>query len=204
MSPRPYTLGARRASTDATRARILAGARDLLMSEEGFRHFTIDAVARQADVARMTVYNQFKSRAGIFEAIADDIAARGKIRQNMARAFACEDAREGLATMIEAFVRFWSAQPDVMRKLHALSLLDPESNLPQRSFRMEEAVRRMLGRLAAQYGKPRKTAMSECIDALCALFGFSIYDTLAERGRSPREIVALLRRLAGACIDLTI
>ena len=51
MSPRPYKLGQRQASTDQTRARILSAARELLMASQGFSGFSIEAVARQADVA---------------------------------------------------------------------------------------------------------------------------------------------------------
>jgi len=69
MSPRPYRLGQRQATTEQTRARILAAARELLMARDGFNGFSIDAVAREADVARMTVYYQFGSKIGLLEAL---------------------------------------------------------------------------------------------------------------------------------------
>ena len=79
MSPRPYRLGQRQAATDETRARILAAARELLAASDGLTGFSIEAVARQADVARMTVYYQFGSKPGLLEALFDDLAARGQI-----------------------------------------------------------------------------------------------------------------------------
>lgn len=75
--PRPYRLGQRQAATEQTRARILAAARDLLMSHDGYARFSIEAVARQADVARMTVYHQFGSKIGLLEALCDSLAASG-------------------------------------------------------------------------------------------------------------------------------
>jgi len=62
MSPRPYRLGQRQATTEQTRARILGAARELLTSSAGFAGYSIDAVARQADVALMTVYHQLGSK----------------------------------------------------------------------------------------------------------------------------------------------
>ena len=64
MSPRPYRLGQRQVLTEQTRERILTATRELLMTSDGFSGFSIDAVARQADVARMTVYHQFGSKLG--------------------------------------------------------------------------------------------------------------------------------------------
>jgi len=58
VSPRPYQSERRQAATNETRARILEAAHSLL-SGPGGATFTIDAVAEQADVARMTVYHQF-------------------------------------------------------------------------------------------------------------------------------------------------
>ena len=52
MSPRPYRLGQRQSTSEQTRTRIIAAARELLMAADGFSGFSIEAVARQADVAR--------------------------------------------------------------------------------------------------------------------------------------------------------
>jgi len=74
MSPRPYRLGRRKAAVENTRARILAGARDVL-GEHGFAGFTIDAVADRAGVARMTVYYPFDSKGALLDALLDALAA---------------------------------------------------------------------------------------------------------------------------------
>ena len=86
MSPRPYRLGQRQATTEQTRARIINAARELLAESSGFSGFSIDAVARQADVARMTVYHQFGSKIGLLEALSDSLAAHGGM-EHLADAF---------------------------------------------------------------------------------------------------------------------
>ncbi|WP_404558819.1 TetR/AcrR family transcriptional regulator [Bradyrhizobium niftali] len=46
----------------------------------GVRYFSsLDAVAKAANVTRLTVYNQFGSRRGLLEAVFDDIARRGRL-----------------------------------------------------------------------------------------------------------------------------
>src|SRR5262249_56620917 len=79
MKRRPYRLGQRQTSVEQTRARIVAAARELLATPGGVSGFTVDAVAAQAGVARMTVYNQFGSKRGLLEALFDDLAARGLV-----------------------------------------------------------------------------------------------------------------------------
>jgi AcrR family transcriptional regulator len=77
MSPRPYRLGQRQVLADETRSKILDAARAQLETEASF---SIDAVARRADVARMTVYYQFGSKRGLLEALFDALAASGGLR----------------------------------------------------------------------------------------------------------------------------
>src|SRR5260370_9561179 len=84
--PRQYRLGQRQATTEQTGARIINAARELLAESSGFSGFSIDAVARQADVARMTVYHQFGSKIGLLEALSDYLAAHGGM-EHMAGAF---------------------------------------------------------------------------------------------------------------------
>lgn len=202
--PREYRLGLRKAATDQTRARIVAGAREILLSENGYRNFTMDAIARHTSVARMTVYNQFKSKSGLFEALADDIAERGEIGPNLEAAFANEDARVGLARLIDAFVHFWLADADVMRKLYALSTLDAESHASERDAWRKEAIESMMARVKKQYKLPA-AAVRRATEALYMLTAFGSCDTLAEAGYTQRQISARVRELVAqaAGLDLT-
>jgi hypothetical protein len=52
MSPRPYRLGKREEVVGQGRRRILDAARELLRVAAAYPGFTVDAVARRADVAR--------------------------------------------------------------------------------------------------------------------------------------------------------
>src|SRR3989440_4303415 len=120
MSPRPYRLGQRQATTEQTRTRIITAARNLLLESQGFSGFSIDAVARKADVARMTVYHQFGSKVGLLEALSDFLAAHGGM-EHLADAFRRPEPFDALDEYLTVFSRFWSSDRLVMRRLRALA-----------------------------------------------------------------------------------
>lgn len=74
MTPRPYALGKRKASSAATRERIRDAAVELYR-ERGIAATTIQAIADRADVARGTVVNHFGTAELLLEAVLDDIIA---------------------------------------------------------------------------------------------------------------------------------
>src|SRR5260370_35541124 len=124
MSPRPYQLGQRQAAIEKTRARIISAARELLMENSGYARFSIDAVARQDDVARMTVYHQFGSKIGLLEALCDSRAASGGMQQ-MATAFSQSEPRDALKEYLLGLGHFWNVERLVMRSPRGLAALGP-------------------------------------------------------------------------------
>ena len=202
--PRKYTLGRREQAVSETRARIVSAARDLLMSRDGFLNFTVDGIAREAGVSRVTVYNQFESKTAIYEALADELALHGKIRDRLAAAFMEPDARKGLSKLIDAFVHFWLSEPDVLNKLHAMSQLDPDSKAAERDAWRKEAIRTMVERLHKQLKVRGAARLQRDIDAIFMLTGFTTCESLAREGRSERQISNRIRELAGACLEISL
>lgn len=202
MSPRPYRLGRRQEATDQTRASILAAARELLAASEGFSGFTIDAVARQAGVARMTVYYQFGSKVGLLEALSDDLAARGQM-DRLALAFQQPEPGAALEAFVAAFAHFWSADRLVMRRLRALAALDPdfERVVRARDERRREGAGVIIRRLAGSVGRngyPAEERIEEAAIALYSLTSFETFDALAGTSRTIESAVPLVQRLARA------
>ena len=124
MSPRPYQLGERQEQIDESRRRVLDAARSLLAEAASYRSFTVEAVAKQANVAKATVYYQFGSKTGLLEALCDAMAVAGGV-SDMPTAFTDPDPVAGLQTLVGVFARFWAEDRDVMRRLRALAALDP-------------------------------------------------------------------------------
>ncbi len=203
MSPRPYRLGQRQATTEQTRARIINAARELLAESSGFSGFSIDAVARQADVARMTVYHQFGSKIGLLEALSDSLAAHGGM-EHLANAFRRPEPLDALDEYITVFGRFWSADRLVMRRLRALAALDPdfEHVIRTRDEWRRQGLRVIVQRFAEKHGRPAPEALDEAINVLFTLIGFECFDTLAGPTRSIEEIAPMMQRLARAALGL--
>ncbi len=87
------------------------------------RPLSVDEVARTARVARSTVYLVFGSRAGLFDALADDLIERARF-DRVVQAVAHPDAREHLRGGIRSGVAMFAADRDVRRALFSMAQLD--------------------------------------------------------------------------------
>src|SRR6266702_6249099 len=203
MSPRPYRLGQRQMITEQTRTRILAAARELLMERSGFSSFSLDAVARLADVARMPVYHQFGSKIGLLEALSDSLAAHGGMEQ-LAAAFRRPEPFDALDEYITVFSRFWDSDRLVTRRLRALAALDSdfEQVVRARDERRWHGLHVIVQRLVEKHGRPAPEAVEEVVNVLYTLIGFECFDTLAGSTRSIEEVTPIVRRLAHAALGL--
>jgi AcrR family transcriptional regulator len=201
--PRTYRLGQREEASEQTRSRILAAARELLMAPSGFSSFSMDAVARRADVARMTVYHQFGSKIGLLEAICDSLAASGGMEQ-MAAAFSRPDPQEALDEYIAVFGRFWQSDRILTRRLRGLAALDPdfEQVIRARDERRRQGLRVILARLGEGHGQQEAVGSDQVIDILYTLIAFEFFDTLAGPARSLEDVVPLVAQLAHAALGL--
>jgi len=198
MSPRPYRMEKRRAAASDTRTRILEATRQLL-AEQVAPDLSMDAIARRADVARLTIYYQFKSRRGLLEALYDHLAMRGNM-QRMAEVFHAPDPSQSVERLVRTFVEFWSSDPLVMRRLRAMAALDPEveKGIRARDARRQHASREILRRMSAP-GKSAQAlpdATPAAADVLSTLTSFETYDALAMAGHSGDEIIAMITTLA--------
>jgi AcrR family transcriptional regulator len=190
MSPRPYQSERRQAATNETRARILEAAHSLL-SGPGRATFTIDAVAEQADVARMTVYHQFGSKPGLIAALSDDLASRGGIG-GLPRAFMAPDPMAGLEILVQVFMHLWESERLVIQRLRALSTLDPDfRDHEDRNQRRRQAIAVLLGRLSPPLGD-----LDDNADLLTAMTTFESYETLAAGGRDADAAARLISAAA--------
>jgi AcrR family transcriptional regulator len=192
MSPRQYEMGKRREQVAESRRRVLDAARALLRDSESYTAFTVDAVARRADIARATVYYQFGSKTGLLEAVCDDLAEAGQM-SGLAGAFTQPDLEAALREFIVVFGRFWAADRVVMRRLRALAALDPEVEtvIAARDDRRRTGVTVLAGRADAAL-----TADSETVRVLYTLTSFETYDSLAGPDEDLTAVSPLVADLA--------
>ena len=84
----------------------------------------MDAVAKAADVTRLTVYNQFQSRRGLLEAVFERIASEGGLGR-IPEAMARTNPVAALERLIEIFCDFWS-HDEAIGRLSEAAASDPE------------------------------------------------------------------------------
>ena len=185
-----YRSAAREAAADETRARIVAAARVLLAGGKDVPAFSLDAVAREAGVTRLTVYNGFESKGGLLEAVFDDLARQGGLFE-LPSVFAEPDNAMGLRRLVSVFCRFWALHRSVLPMLSAVAKLDEEiaQTLKQRAERRRQILTVLVGRMASAQNR------AELVDMLFALTTFEFWDALCVRGRGHNAVEALIQTL---------
>ncbi len=203
MSPRPYHSVQRDAASAATRQRIVRAAIELVSADAGVREFTMEAVARQAGVSRVTVYYQFGSRRELLDASFDELAERGGIADGLSSAFRQVEAGAVLDGVVDAFMTLWAAEPSAMRRFRSLAAVDPslESDLRERDGRRRTAVGMAAERLVSS-GALSAESRDEAVDALDALLSFEVWDLLGGRDGRAGRVGPIVRRLARRVIGI--
>jgi AcrR family transcriptional regulator len=197
-------MGQRQAAANKTRERILAAARKLLLAKN-FSEFTMEAVARAADVSRLTVYYQFDSKVGLLEELYNYIARRGEM-EGLADVFRKGgDPVRMLQDFILVFALFWNSDREVIRRLHALGAIDAEigQGLRARNERRRNGLLVIVERYCNVYPPLTPPQLPVAIDALHMLTSFETFDALAGSGRKFEEVFEIVRKLAYHAIGFT-
>ncbi len=203
MSPRQYRAGQRQVAAEQTRTRILEAACELLTGEKGPASFSMDAVAKTAGVARMTVYYQFDSKTGLLEALFDDLAQRGGMA-GMPAAFMAPSGREALATVLDVLTGFYASGRVALRRLRGLGILDPELDtaLQSRGERRRGGLQVVLGRLLADRdAEVDDAALDELVEMLFMLTSFETFDLLAGPNDDSGPVARRVEELILAVLD---
>ncbi len=196
---RPYVQRVRAASVELTRRKILDAATDLL-SREPAQGINVDRIAREAGVARSTVYVAFESRTGLFQALARDFLDRQGF-DRLVSAVRHEDAREALVRSLREGSRLYAGGRDLGRALFSLSLLDPDAAeaIVVLEHGRAPAMRKLAQRLKDEgYLRP-DVGVAEAADVLWLLTSFDTFDQLyTGRGLSEatvaKRVVAMAER----------
>jgi AcrR family transcriptional regulator len=178
----------------------VAAARELLEADDA-EGFSIDAVARRAGVARMTVYNQFESKAGLLEALFDSLAAQGPLGQ-IAGIFKQPDPTVALDEFVAVFGRFWTLHRRAHRRLRAAALHDDElaAAIDARNARRRRGIAELLRRLGGR-ARPVVPA-SDAANVMYVLLSFETFDAIAGETRSPQDIVPVVRQMIRAVLGI--
>ena len=175
-------MGRREEAVRRTRTAILSAARELLATGK----VSAGAVATRAGVSRITVYNQFGSKAGLLRELA--AGARQGIRPPHAT---LDDPREELRQRILVSCSMWSSDPALFRRLPALDV----------EMESQHEDRALAERLAASDHLRPGCSLKEAEDVIGALTSFPVFDRLHKDGRrSAGAVGEVLMRLAAAIL----
>jgi AcrR family transcriptional regulator len=151
VAGRTYEQRGRAEEAARTRMRIIEAVLDRLHAAPA-EPIVIDSIARTAGVARSTVYAIFGSRAGLFDAVGRELAARSGYAR-LVDAKHQPDARDHLRAGFRAASEMLAANRDVYRALRSMAQLD-EQAVGGVVTRMDEeraaGMTRLVGRLAEQ------------------------------------------------------
>jgi AcrR family transcriptional regulator len=200
MTPRTYQQRARAEDAARTRTRIIEAVFDRLR-ESPAEPVAIGRIARDAGVARSTVYSIFGSRAGLFDAVGRELGLRSGY-SSLVDAKHQPDAREYLRAGMRAYGEMVAANRDIYRALRSMGQLDEEA-VGDLVKRMDDersvAMKRLAGRLAEQ-GVLRKGLSAEDAEhILFVLTSFESFDTLLtgrdlSRGRAVDLLIETAER----------
>jgi AcrR family transcriptional regulator len=198
MATRSYEQRARAEEAERTRGRIIEAVFDRLR-ETPAEPVAIDRIAKEAGVARSTVYAIFGSRAGLFDAVGRELAARSGY-ERLVDAKHQPDARDHLRAGIRAYSEMIAANREIYRALRSMAQLDEEA-VGGVVSRMEEerakGMARLAGRLADQGALRKGLSRRDAEHMLWVLTGFESFDSLyTGRGLSTERAVKLLIEMA--------
>ena len=191
---RAHEQKARADAAAETRRRILDAVYACLR-EEPSTPPSVGEMARRAGVARSTVYLAFGSRAGLFDAFAEELWQRSGL-PNLQEAVTVPDAREGVLGGIRAGVDIFAADRDVFNALFAMTKLDPDAvgGAVQRiEERRAEGMSWASSRLARQKQLKSDVSARKAAHVLWLVASFDAFDLLyTGRGLSARETGRIL------------
>jgi len=202
MASRKYEQRLRAESAEETRRRILDAVYARMRATPA-RPISVDAVARDARVARSTVYAVFGSRAGLFDALAQEVADRGGY-DALLEAVRDPDVRVTLSKGFRASVGMYAADRDVFRVLFSMAELDAEA-VGGAVGRIDDERRAGMARLARRLGHASLlrdgVSVERAAHVLWVLASFDAFDLLySGRGLDADAVSDVLLEMAAGAL----
>jgi AcrR family transcriptional regulator len=198
VTKRKYEQRIRAESAELTRRRILGALADRLRKAPAGPP-SVEAVAEDAGVARSTVYAVFGSRAGLYDALARDLARRDAYHR-LLEATRDPDPRETVREGFRATVDLYASEREVSRALYSLARLGDKAVSAAIARREQERAAGMAGlarRLASRGHLRPGLGATRAAHLLWVLTSFDSFDLLySDRGLDADAVTALLTEAA--------
>jgi AcrR family transcriptional regulator len=187
----------RRELVNATRNRILAAAARL-MRERGAHGFSMDMLAKEAGVARATVYEHFRSK----HALLNELASTTSRALTLDQSRHIGDPLAALRDMLGAVCRHWSDCDESIRELRTLVAVTG-SDAPTEAID-PDYLRELVEAISASGQLRPRWSLDDAVDALAVLTSHPTYERLRRsNARTPAQVETLLAKLAVVIISPT-
>jgi AcrR family transcriptional regulator len=177
VTARTYRARQRTNRSEQTRGRIMDAVRGLL-AEGSFHETAVEQVAERAGVSRATLYQHFRSRLDLVDAICETFNANPALQQ-LRTTIDDPDPEAALLETIRLSIRFWATEDAVLAPLYGVEAIDPAARdlvVRQRADRSRE-LKRLAHNLHA--GKRLRQGVGER-QAADLLMVFTSYETFRE------------------------
>jgi AcrR family transcriptional regulator len=191
-----YRTRRRPERTEQTRAKIMGAVRELL-AEGTFHEAPVEEVAERAGVARATLYQHYRSRVDLVDAICDTFAVNPALLA-IREAVALEDPERALSETVGLCVRFWSSEDAVLGQLYGVAAIDPAAAAlveRQRADRRGE-LERLARNLRQARALPPGTSERRALELLMVLTSYETYRELRLTGLGERQAARTLQDTA--------
>lgn len=170
----------------------MEAARELLLRDD-FRDVSVEAIAERAEVARTTVYQQFKNKQGLLQAIELAVSERAGVEQLLV----VLDQPDGLASLRVAFEiggGVWAREQAMFRKLFGLAHVDADLRqvMDDKDAKRQQLVRILVEKLATQKRLRRGVSRERAFQVLWLLTSFQAFDATCHVTASPEAAARLL------------
>lgn len=195
MSAHAYRTTRKPGRSEATRERIKAAVRELL-AEGTFHTSTVEQVAERAGISRATLYQHFRSRLELVDAICETFDANPALVE-LRQIVELPDAEAALDKTIANSMRFWSSEDPVLHQLYGVAAIDPAAQ--DLVDRQRNDRRGELGRLVANLhrnGRLRDCTTARALTLLLVLTSYETFRELRGAGLSDRQLTATLQQAA--------
>ena len=172
-----------------------------LLREERFHESTMEQVAERAGVSRATVYQHFRSRIDLVDAICETFDANPALIE-LRQTIALPDPQAALMRTIALAMRFWESEDAIRSGLYGVVAIDPAAGDlggRQRPDRRGE-MRRLARRLHTTGTLRPEISAARTLDVLMVLTSYETYRELRDAGRSSKRLTAELETMARALL----
>jgi AcrR family transcriptional regulator len=197
---RAYRKPRRPEQAQPARERIMGAVRELL-ADGSFHDSTVEQVAQRAGLSRATVYQHFRSRVDLVDAICDTFADNPALVALRDTVELPEPAAALMETIANA-VAFWASEDPILRELYGVAAIDPAASdlvARQRADRHGE-MKRLAHHLASSGCLPAGMGEERALQLLMVLTSYESFRELRLVGLADTELVRTLQDSARALL----